>query len=77
MGGDVNAHIGADREEFEEIMGCNEFGERNRKGHTVLDLCKNHELKILNTYLKKSREKLITYKSGGCETQIDLAHEKK
>ena len=53
-------------------MGCNGFGERNGDGQTVMDLCKNYELKILNTYFKKSREKLITYKSGGCETQIDL-----
>ena len=72
VGGDINAHIGPDRDGFEEIMGCNGYRERNGEGQTVLDLCKNHELKILNTYFKKSREKLINYNSGGCEIQIDL-----
>lgn len=28
------------------------------------DICKNHKIKISNTYFRKEREKLITYKSG-------------
>ena len=47
------------------------------EGGTVLDFCRNHQLKILNTYFKKDREKYITYKSGGAETQIDLILTKK
>jgi hypothetical protein len=35
-------------------------------------LCKNDSLRVLNTYFKKDWEKLIIYKSGGAETQIDL-----
>ena len=71
IGGDMNAHIGRDREGFEEVMGCYGFGDRNGEGEVVLQICKNHQLRILNTYFKKDREKLITYKSGNAATQID------
>ena len=72
IGGDLNAHIGRERDGFEEILGCNGFGVRNNEGEAVLELCKNHCLRILNSYFKKDVEKLITYKSGGAETQIDF-----
>ena len=72
IGGDVNAHVGRERNGFEEIMGRYGFGDRNEEGLRVLEVCKNHELKIFNTFFKKDCQKLITYKSGGSETQIDL-----
>ena len=58
-------------------MGHFGFGEQNAEGRTVLDFCRNHQLQILNTYFKKDREKYITYKSGGAETQINLILMKK
>ena len=54
------------------IMGDYGYGVRNDEGRCFLDICKNQNLKICNTYFKKDREKVITYKSGGAETQIDF-----
>ena len=48
------------------------YGSRNEEGSTVLDICKFHRLRILNTYFEKEEEKLVTYKSGVHKTQIDL-----
>ena len=72
IGGDVNAHVGRERNGFEEIMGRYGFGDRNEEGLRVLEVCKNHELKIFSIFFRKDCQKLITYKSGGSETQIDL-----
>lgn len=72
VAGDLNGHIGQDHAGYEEVMGCFGFGNQNVEGKRILDMCKDHELKIVNTYFKKDREKLITYKSGGAETQLDL-----
>ena len=72
VGGDMNGHIGMDRAGYEEVLGRYGFGDRNAEGEPVLDLCKNHDLRVLNTYFKKPREKLITYKSGELSTQLDL-----
>lgn len=45
---------------------------RNPVGENLLSLCNNHCLRVLNSYYKKEREKLITFRSGDAETQIDL-----
>ena len=72
VGGDFNAHVGRDISGYEDVLGLYGFGERNPEGENLLDLCKNHSLRVLNSFYKKEREKLITYKSGEAETQIDL-----
>ena len=72
LAGDVNAHIGSDRDGYEDVIGPYGFGSRNPEGGTLLSLFKNHELRVLNSFFKKDREKKITYKSGGAETEIDL-----
>ena len=79
VAGDLNGHIGSNRDRYEDVMGHFGFGGQNVEGEggTVLDFCRNHQLQILNTYFKKDREKYITYKSGGAETQIDLILMKK
>ena len=72
IGGDVNAHVGTDIAGYEEVLGVHGFGVRNPEGVTVLDLCKNQGLRILNSYSRKGREKQIKYKTGDAENQIDL-----
>ena len=72
VGGDVNGYIGRENVDYEEVMVNCGYGTRNREGETVLDICKNHNLKILNTYFTKREHYLITYKSGDICTQIDL-----
>ena len=72
LGGDLNGHVGTDRSGFEDVMGGFGFGERNGEGEDILEFCQSQRLRIINTMFQKSREKLITYKSGGAETQIDF-----
>ena len=72
LGGDLNGHVGSERSGFEDVLGPFGIGERNREGETILEFCQSQGLKIINTVFKKSREKLLTYKSGETETQIDF-----
>ena len=71
IGGDLNGHVGTVRDGFEEIMGIYGYGERNTDGENILEFCQGRRLRILNSMFKKEREKKVTYKSGGVETQID------
>ena len=71
VAGDMNSHIGMRQDGFEDVMGCFGFGERNQEGEEMLRLCQEHNLRVMNTYFKKKREQLITYKSGGNESQVD------
>ena len=72
IGGDMNGHIGRDITGYDDVMGLYGFGDRNDEGEMVLNMCKNHRLRVLNNLFEKEREKRITYKSGQAETQIDL-----
>ena len=67
-----NSHIGEDRRSFEEIVGAPRLGVRNQEGKRMLELCQSKELRVINMMFKKDREKKITCKSGGAETQIVL-----
>lgn len=71
VGGDLNGHVGRRREGFEEVMGMHGSGERNNEGEKILEFCQSRGMKVTSTYFRKDREKKITYKSGGAETQID------
>ena len=71
IAGDLNAHVGQDRNGFEEEMGRFGFGERNREGEELLRLCQENNLKIVNTWYKKRRDHQITYRSGDVSSQID------
>ena len=72
VGGDLNCHLGANSTGYEDVMGLYGYGIQNEDGAALLDICKNHCLKVANTYFRKDPEKLITYKSGDASTQIDL-----
>ena len=72
VGGDLNCHVGSSNTGYEDVMGMYGYGIQNEDGVALLDICKNHRLKVANTYFRKDPEKLITYKSGNAATQIDL-----
>ena len=72
VGGDLNGHIGADRLGFEDVFGAYGFGVANREGESILEFTKNQNLRVLNSYFKKDRNKTVTYSSGGAETQLDF-----
>jgi len=71
IGGDLNGHVGKDRNSFEDVMGIDGYGERNADGEIILEICQSRQLKILNTMFKKKDRHKITYKSGNKETQVD------
>ena len=69
---DLNGHIGSDHVSFEEIRGPHGSGVVNKEGETILEFAKNQNLRILNTYFKKERNKTVTYASDGAETQLNF-----
>ena len=70
--GDLNGHIGVERRGYEDAIGPYSFGSKNPEGEKILEFCMNQRLKILNTFFKKDRNKVVTYSSGDSETQIDF-----
>lgn len=71
IGGDLNGHVGATRDGYEQCHGGQGFGDQNDDGRRTLDCAMAHDLAIANTYFKKRQTHLITYVSGGTSTQID------
>ena len=71
VGGDLNGHVGQSGEDYEDCHGGKGFGTRNPPGEEILALCKSYGLIVLNTLFVKQPRHLVTYSSGGNETQID------
>ena len=55
----------------QEYMVEKTFGTRNEDGEKILESAESLGLVLVNTCFEKKKEHLITYKSGGNETQID------
>nr|GEV94762.1 hypothetical protein [Tanacetum cinerariifolium] len=71
IGGDLNDHIGAAADGYAEVHGGFGFGERNEEGCTILEFATAHDLVVANSFFKKRDAHLITFQSGGHNTQID------
>lgn len=71
IGADMNGHVGREAGTFTEVHGGKGFGTRNEDGERILESAESLDLVLVNTFFEKKREHLITYKSGGNETQID------
>ncbi|XP_026016523.1 uncharacterized protein LOC113017592 [Astatotilapia calliptera] len=71
VGGDLNGHVGKGRDGYHRFHGGQGFGTRNDEGCRVLDYAEAHDLAMTNTFFKKKPAHLITYSSGGRDTQID------
>ncbi|KAD4586680.1 hypothetical protein E3N88_24281 [Mikania micrantha] len=71
IGGDFNGHIGKEIEGYPSIHGGQGFGTRNEGGINLLDFAMAHDLGIVNSIFKKRDSHLITFSSGGHDTQID------
>ena len=65
MGGDLNGHVGSNREGIDRVHGGWGIGERNAEGERVIDCAVSFDLAIVNTWYRKDHSKYITYKSGG------------
>nr|GEY12690.1 hypothetical protein [Tanacetum cinerariifolium] len=71
IGGDLNGHIKAVADGYTGVYGGFGFGDRNEEGCTILEFATEHELVVANSFFKKSDAHLITFQSGGHNTQID------
>ncbi|GKC82644.1 ataxia telangiectasia mutated family protein [Tanacetum coccineum] len=71
IGGDLNGHIGAAAEGYAGVHGGFGYGARNEEGRTILEFATAHDLVVANSFFKKSDAHLITFQSGGHNTQID------
>lgn len=71
VGADLNGHVGRTNDDYEDCHGGYGFGTRNSSGEDILAMCKSAGLVVLNTMFIKEDKHLVTYCSGGNETQID------
>ena len=70
IGGDLNGHVGMNGRESTS-HGYIGLGERNEEGDRVVEFANTFDLVIANTWFTKTRNQLITFKSGNGESQID------
>ena len=71
IGGDLNGHIGAAADGYAGVHGGFGFGVRNDEGRSILEFATAHDLVVANSFFKKRDVHLITFQSGGHNTQID------
>nr|GEV45785.1 retrovirus-related Pol polyprotein LINE-1 [Tanacetum cinerariifolium] len=69
--GDLNGHIRAVADGYTGVYGGFGFGDRNKEGCTILEFATAHELVVVNSFFKKNDAHLITFQSGGHNTQIN------
>ena len=72
LGGDLNGHVGRNRNVIERIHGGWGVRERNEEGENVVDFAVAFDMAILNTFYKKKENQIWTYCSGGRKSQIDV-----
>ena len=79
--GDLNGHVGAKKDGFDDVHGGYGFGSRNVEGEMLLECADAWNLAVTNTWFKKESAKLVTYESGGVKTVVDYIlvrkHERK
>ena len=71
IGGDLNGHVGREANGYDGVHGGCGYGIRNVEGERILMMGSALDLVVCNTRFKKRDNRLITYSSGGCVTQID------
>ena len=72
IGGDMNGHVGRNKEGIKRIHGGWGVGERNAEGERVVDCAMSFDLAVVNTWFKNDHSQYTTYKSRGNESQIDF-----
>ncbi|GJS93232.1 retrovirus-related pol polyprotein LINE-1 [Tanacetum coccineum] len=69
--GDLNGHIEAAANGYARVHKDFGFGAKNKEGRAILEFATAHDLILANSFFKKSGAHLITFQSGGHNTQID------
>ena len=70
--GDMNGHVGAKKTNYEGVYENHDYGVLNNEGIRLLDFCVANDLILVNTWFIKREQHIITYKSGGTQSQIDF-----
>ena len=55
--GDVNGHVGVDRNGLNDVVGAFGIGDKNREGERLLDFCVMNNLAIINILKHKDEHK--------------------
>ena len=71
LGGDMNGHVGKTTAGYQDVHGGFGYGERNAEDEHILEFGLNLDMVVCNTLFNKRSSRLITYSSGGVNTQID------
>ena len=71
VAGDLNGHLGIDRAGYNNVHGGHGLDVVNEDGIQVLYFATAYEMRIMNTFYQKRINHLVTYSSGGRESQID------
>ena len=69
--GDLNGHVGRAISGYANVHGGYGFGVRNAEGERILELGDAMNMMVCNTFYQKRDSRLITYNSGGNQSQID------
>jgi hypothetical protein len=71
VAGDLNGHVGEEREAYARWHGGKTLGRRNNEGGKILDFARSNDLAVTNTFFTKREEQTYTYQSGVNRTVID------
>ena len=69
--GDLNGHVGEDADGYEGFHGGFGHGVKNKECCRVLDCVEAHGLVVGNTWFKRSKDSMVTSRSGTDESVID------
>ena len=67
IGGDLNGQVGTNGRESTS-HGNTGLGERNEEGDRIVEFANTLDLVVANTWFRKTRNHLITFKSGNSES---------
>ena len=62
--GDLNAHVGSERQGYENVLGAEGWGSRNEEGRKLLDFCKRNGLVVGNSWFRKKESHKVTWYSS-------------
>ncbi|XP_063600641.1 uncharacterized protein LOC134776818 [Penaeus indicus] len=71
IGCNLNSHLGERNHNYLDEHGQNGFGATKDEGEWVLETLQALKLYASNTGFRKNKEQLVTYRSGGHDTQVD------
>lgn len=72
--GDLNAKVGSDNRDAQQVMGCYGTGERNENGDLLVEFCANHALVIGGTLFSHKDCHKNTWISPDVRTENQIDH---